>query len=85
MQPRVLEVGDVVQIDPEEDEVFGACFMVVTSPRSWGAEGYVQALPGFNEDGSRHLGGRAYKRCEFEKMHYIGKDEWVWEVNLTPD
>jgi hypothetical protein len=79
MQPRHLEPGDVVQIDPEYCEVFGASFMIVTEPKSWGAQGYIHALPGFNEDGTKSKGGRAYKRVEFEHMEYIGKAEWLWE------
>lgn len=68
MDKRELEVGDVVQIDPKHDTVFGGCFMVVTEPKSWGAQGYCSS-PG--------LDGLAYYRCKFENMEYIGKAEWV--------
>lgn len=63
-----LEKGDVVQIDPAHDERFGGCFMVVTEPKSFGAQGYVSA-PGAK--------GLAYYRCNWEAMHKIGRAEWV--------
>jgi len=33
-------VGDVVQINPDKDEVFGGCFMVVEEVKVWGFQGY---------------------------------------------
>jgi len=71
---RNLIVGDVVQIDPEHDPVFGGCFMVVTKPKSFGAQGAVLG-PGMNGlDGT----GVAYYRCAFEHMEYVGHA--VWEL-----
>lgn len=51
-----IAVGDVVQIDPAHDAVFGACFMVVSELKpTWnGLQGYVQ-IPGPE-------GGLAYYR-----------------------
>lgn len=69
MQKRDLEIGDVVQIDPEHDKRFGGCFMVVTEPKAWGAQGYC-ASP-------EHPGGLFFYRCKFENMEYIGKAEWI--------
>ena len=65
------EKGQVVQIDPDHDETFGACFMVISEPKAWGAQGYVQ-IPGKTEDQR----GQAYYRCPTEAMHLIGKAEW---------
>lgn len=67
-----LQVGDVVQIDPE-NKMFGACFMVITEIKPWGAQGYIQ-VPGEGE-----AGGRAYYRAKFEEMVYIGVAEWRFE------
>lgn len=64
-----LRVGDVVQIDPEHGARFGGCFMIVTEPKSWGAQGYVQ-VP---------AGGQAYYRCPTAAMVRIGTAEWVAE------
>jgi|GEM_PF-987406 len=61
-------VGDIVQIDPAHDKVFGACFMVVTEPKSWGAQGYFQA-PGKD--------GLAYYRVKFENAIRVGVVEWM--------
>ena len=62
------EKNDIIQVDPEQDECFGACFMVVTEPKSWGAQGYFQA-PGQE--------GLAYYRCPFERGQKVGRAEWV--------
>lgn len=61
------EIGDVFQIHPDHDKIFGGCFMLVTEPKSWGAQGYFE-IPGK---------GRAYYRCEYENMDYIGKAAWI--------
>lgn len=66
------KVGQVVQIAPQpdaDDDVFGGCFMIVTEPKSWGAQGYVQ-IPGK---------GQAYYRCESERMLPVGMAVWVVE------
>lgn len=63
-----LKEGDVVQIDPSHDEKFGGCFMVVTEPKTWGAQGYV-SVPGEK--------GLAYYRCPWVGMQKIGKAEWI--------
>ena len=69
MEPRELEVGEIVQIDPASDERFGACLMVVTEPKSWGAQGYVK---------NAGSAGLAFYRCEFKDMEPTGgKAAWV--------
>ena len=59
--------GDVVQISPEYDQKFGGCFLLVTEPKVFGAQGFVQ-IP---------ASGQAFYRCKFENMEYIGKAEWA--------
>lgn len=70
MTPRELKHGDVVQISPEHHAVerFGACFMVVTEPKSWGAQGYVK---------NAGEAGLFYMRVKFEDMEFIGRAEWA--------
>ena len=63
-----LSIGDVVQIDPAHDDVFGGCFMVVTEPKLWGAQGYC-STPGEK--------GLAYYRCPHESMELVGRAIWV--------
>jgi len=67
MQKMDLKVGDVVQIDPAADTKFPGCFMMVTEPKAWGAQGFVQ-VP---------AGGAAYFRPTWEQMEYIGPACWV--------
>ena len=51
MEPCELAVGEIVQINPANDDGrgrqwFGGCLMVVTEPKSFGAQGYVQSTGG---------------------------------------
>jgi len=77
MTPKThLEVGMLVQLSPETvgNPMFTGCIMVVTEPKAWGAQGYVQAL---GEDGKP--GGQAYYRARWEEMELVGNAEWVIE------
>jgi hypothetical protein len=67
MKPSKLMVGEVVQLDPESSTMFGGCFMVVTEPKPWGAQGYIQA---FGTDEA--TGGQAYYRAKWAKMEPTG-------------
>lgn len=70
---RELEPGDVVQLGPMVNSpMFSHCFMTVTEPKHFGAQGYVQMT---GEHGKP--GGQAYFRAKWEDMTYIGKAEWV--------
>lgn len=75
MEPRDLVVGEIVQIDPEWEDGrgghwFGGCLMVVTEPKSWGAQGYVV--------NAGH--GQAYYRVTWEHMEPTGgMAVWVYE------
>ena len=71
-----LLAGDIVQLHPEKcrNPMFAACLMVVTEPRSWGAQGYVQGL---GDNGKREV-GQAYYRATWEEMEATGgKAPWV--------
>jgi len=73
MKPQNLKIGDVVQIDPQLDNCFfRGCFMIVTEPKSWGAQGFI-AMPGKRDE----MPGRAYFRCKFENMELVGRATWV--------
>ena len=68
-----LSVGDVVQISPDRpDDFFGGCFMLVTEPKSFGAQGYV-AMP----QSRGELPGKAYARVSFADMEYVGRATWI--------
>lgn len=74
MDKRDLSKGDLVQIKPEtaSNPVFAGCVMVVTEPKPWGAQGYVQALGVLGAPG-----GQAYYRANWEDMEPVGKAVWV--------
>lgn len=69
-----LEPGMVVQLDPEKvgNPMFGGCMMTVTEPKTWGAQGYVQAL-----GNNGKMGGQAYYRAKWEEMEFVGQAVWV--------
>jgi hypothetical protein len=74
MEKRELEVGDVVQLGPNVgNPAFAYSMMVVTEPKAWGAQGYVQAL-GTREEGHA---GQAYYRAKWDEMEYVGKAAWI--------
>lgn len=69
-----MPIGTIVQLNPEttKNVMFRGCLMVVTEPKSFGAQGYVQSL---GSDGQ--AGGQAYYRASWEEMEVVGKAEWV--------
>lgn len=71
-----LSVNSVVQLNPEtcRNRMFAGCMMVVTEPKPWGAQGYVQSL-GKNEE----PGGQAYYRAKWEEMDFVGYAVWTVE------
>ena len=76
MNKRELQVGDVVQISPEyKGKAFAGCMAVVTEPKSFGFQGYVQGL-GQNQDES---GGQAYIRINWEDFEFVGRATWIAE------
>jgi hypothetical protein len=68
MKPQPLNIGDIVQINPDAG-MFGACLMIITEPKDWGAQGYIR-VPGKE-------GGNAFFRCKYENMELVGKAEWI--------
>lgn len=70
MEPCELKNGDVVQLSPETtNSAFGHCMMVVTEPKEWGAQGYVQS--------AGIAPKQCYYRAKFKHMEYIGKAVWI--------
>ena len=76
MKQQGLTKGQLVQLNPEtvKNKMFAACIMVVTEPKSFGAQGYVQGL-GENGD----PGWQSYYRATWEEMEIVGVAEWVSE------
>lgn len=71
----VVIPGDVVQLDPTQTDntAFAGCFLTVEEVKTWGIQGFVQAL-GESRDS---IGSRAYYRAEWGTFMKIGKAEWV--------
>lgn len=79
MEKRELKKGDIVQLNPEfhlgdKQGFFGACLMVVTEPKAFGAQGYIQSP---QKRGETPL--TAYYRAKWEEMELVGHAEWVAE------
>ena len=66
---RSLMPGEIVQLSPTAcgNPMFGGCLMVVSEPKPFGAQGYVQAL---GQDGK--MGGQAYYRAKWDEMDDTG-------------
>jgi hypothetical protein len=74
MEKRALKVDDVVQLSPEttRDRMFAGCMLVVTEPKGFGCQGYIQGL---GADGNP--GGQAYYRPTWDEMEPVGLAFWV--------
>lgn len=73
MKEMELEIGDVVQLnDKTKNPMFRYCFMTVTEPKVWGAQGYVQSLGENNKEGQQ-----AFYRSKWDEMEYVGKSVFV--------
>lgn len=64
-----IKEGDIVQLTPDVgNKAFACCLMVVTEPKPWGAQGYVQSLG----EAADAPGGQAYYRAKWEEMEPTG-------------
>jgi len=67
---QALQAGDLVQVNPDVD-TFGGCIVVVTEPKPFGIQGYVQ---------SAGVPGQQYIRLKFDDFESTGgKAVWVVE------
>ena len=73
----IYHVGDVVQIDPAHDPMFGAHFLVVTEVKTWGVQGYVTPLTA--RETVTSAPSLAYYRVANEHIVLIGRAEWLSE------
>lgn len=71
MEKRELKVGDVLQMMAVEGRPeYEGCFLVVTEPKSFGAQGYF--LSPFENVGLTRFEGIAYLRVRYEEVEYVG-------------
>lgn len=70
MEKRTLQRGEIVQLIPGQtrNAAFSGCLMVVTEPKAFGAQGYVQGLGGSRDTPV----GQAYYRAGWEEMEETG-------------
>jgi hypothetical protein len=83
MEKRKLEVGEIVQLRPDTcgNKMLGGCLMVVTEPKNFGAQGYVQ-MGGKNGE----IGGQSYYRASWEEMDETGgHSPWRLSGDLESD
>jgi hypothetical protein len=70
-----LQVGDIVQINPDKER-WGGFFCVVTEPKTWGCQGYLLHHGAF--DAVRiNKTNLAYVRLKFEDIEFCGKAFWM--------
>ena len=72
-----LEPGAIMQLNPDPaitgNPMFCACMFVVTEPKAFGAQGFVQGL---GEDGKP--AGQSYYRAQWSEMEPTGgMAEWM--------
>lgn len=78
MDPKIdkrAAPGDVYQLDPERtrNRAFAGCMLVCTEPKTWGVQGFVQALG----DSRDTPGGLAYYRATWDEIQYVGRAVWM--------
>lgn len=66
------KIGEIVQVDPSIP-TFGGCLVVVTEPKVWGIQGYVQ---------SAGVDGQQYIRLKPDQIERTGGFA-VWVVGGT--
>jgi hypothetical protein len=79
MEPKNLKQGEIVQLNADtKNPAFAFCLMIVTEPKPWGAQGFVQSL------GTREaMGGQAYYRAPWDEMSPTGGfAPWIDPDNL---
>lgn len=81
MNPK-LQIGQVVQLNPEttRNQMFAGCLMVVSEPKAFGCQGYVQSLGEKGEPGSQ-----AYYRAQWDEICILDGDKAPWLIGTTAD
>lgn len=76
----VFSESDILQINPERDtdmaKRYGGMLLIVTEPKSWGAQGYLMHFCDFE---AVRCDGKAFLRVKFEDVVKVGQIEWIHE------
>lgn len=84
MREIELQIGDIVQINPENGHKFGGFFCIVTEPKTWGCQGYLIHHADF--EAVRVVDTQqAFIRLKFEDIELCGKAMWLFERERTED
>lgn len=68
----ILAKGMVVQLSPDVgNPMFACCMMVITEPKTFGAQGYVQGLGEAGKPGEQY-----YYRANWDEMEFVGQTFW---------
>lgn len=74
-----LKEGDIMQLSPEKgickNPMFAGCMLIVTEPKSFGAQGYVQGLG----ENNKPAGQAYYRACWEETERTGGMAVWLAE------
>ncbi len=77
MKKNILKIGDILQINPSH--AYGEMLLIVTEPKSWGAQGYL--LSEYEFDAVRYK-GRAFLRVKTEDFEKVGRLKWLREEDV---
>lgn len=81
MLKKELVEGDILQINPENEHKFAGMLVIVTEPKSWGAQGYLMCH--YNFEAVRVLPSqKAFVRVKFEDVEHVGRVEWIMQDKL---
>jgi hypothetical protein len=76
----VFSEGDILQINPERDtdmaKRYGGMLLIVTEPKSWGAQGYLMHYTDFD---AVRFSDKAFLRVKFEDVVKVGRMVWMHE------
>jgi hypothetical protein len=77
MEKQTMKKGQIVQLNPDTvgNKAFTGCLMIVSEPKEFGAQGYVQGL-GTRDEG----GGQAYYRAKWDEMELCENGMAIWLV-----
>jgi len=69
MEKRNLNPGDVVQLKPNHEH-YAEMLLVVTSPRTFGCQGYLLSWAPFEGVSFK---GKSFFKVSWDQMEYVGK------------
>ena len=81
MEKRELEIGDIIQLDPDGDK-FPGFLVVVTEPKDFGGQGYLMHTGDFQAVRFKDV---AFIRANWSEIEFVGKMHWVRTEDETDE